>query len=305
MSSSILIENVKKSLVGREILKGVSFTVEKGDIFGFLGRNGAGKTTTIRTLLGLYHADSGKASIMGCDVSSDESRKNVGFVLDGDALYDSMSAEANLAYYLRIYGKPVDKKQIVRALGLVRLSDRAKDKAGTFSKGMRQKLALAKALVHNPEVLILDEPTSGLDPTAQIEFRNIMVNIAQNEHKTVLLSSHNLDEVQRICNRIALLNNGEIKLYGKLDELRQQMGKDTVVVRTNNVVSDTIFQKLKNMKEFGLKERNGNSLVFIPTRNMKAQDIIAVLSKEGVEVEEFTKNEASMEEIYSSIVREV
>lgn len=305
MSSSIVIENVKKSLGGRDILKGISFVVEKGDIFGFLGRNGAGKTTTIRTLLGLYHADSGKASIMGCDVSGDESRKNVGFVLDGDGLYDSMSAEANLAYYLRIYGKPVDKKQIARVLGLVGLSDRAKDKAGTFSKGMRQKLALAKALVHNPEVLILDEPTSGLDPTAQIEFRNIMVNIAQNEHKTVLLSSHNLDEVQRICNRIALLNNGEIKLYGKLDELRQQMGKDTVVVQTSNVVSDTIFKKLKNMKEFGLKERNGNSLVFTPTRNMKTQDIIAVLSKEGVEVEEFTKNEASLEEMYSSIVREV
>jgi ABC-2 type transport system ATP-binding protein len=305
MSSSIVIENVKKSLGGRDILKGISFVVEKGDIFGFLGRNGAGKTTTIRTLLGLYHADSGKASIMGCDVSGDKSRKNVGFVLDGDGLYDSMSAEANLAYYLRIYGKPVDKKQIARVLGLVGLSDRAKDKAGTFSKGMRQKLALAKALVHNPEVLILDEPTSGLDPTAQIEFRNIMVNIAQNEHKTVLLSSHNLDEVQRICNRIALLNNGEIKLYGKLDELRKQMGKDTVVVQTSNVVSDTIFQKLKNMKEFGLKERNGKSLVFIPTRNMKTQDIIVVLSKEGVEVEGFTKNEASLEEIYSSIVREV
>lgn len=305
MSSSILIENIKKSLGRREILKGVSFAVEKGDIFGFLGRNGAGKTTTIRTLLGLYHVDSGKASIMGYDVSSDVSRKNVGFVLDGDGLYDSMSAEANLAYYLRIYGKPVDKKQIARVLGLVGLSDRAKDKVGTFSKGMRQKLALAKALVHNPEVLILDEPTSGLDPTAQIEFRNIMVKIAQNEHKTVLLSSHNLDEVQRICNRIALLNNGEIKLYGKLDELRQQMGKDTVVVQTSNVVSDVTFQKLKKMKEFGLKERNGNSLVFIPTRNMKAQDIIDVLSKEGVEVEEFTKNEASMEEIYSSIVREV
>ena len=155
----------------------------------------------------------------------------------------------------------MDKKQIDKVLRLVGLSDRAKDKTGTFSKGMRQKLALARALVHNPEVLILDEPTSGLDPSAQIEFRNIMMDIAQNEHKTVLLSSHNLDEVQRICNRIAMLDNGEIKLYGKLDELRQQMGKDTVVIQTNNVVSDVIFQKLKGIKEFGLKERNGKSLV--------------------------------------------
>jgi ABC-2 type transport system ATP-binding protein len=304
MSSSILVENIKKSLGGQDILKGVSFAVEKGDIFGFLGRNGAGKTTTIRTLLGLYHADSGKASIMGCDVSNNESRKNVGFVLTEDGLYDSMSAQANLEYYLKIYSKPVDKKQIARVLDLVGLSDRAKDKAGTFSKGMRQKLALAKALVHEPDVLILDEPTSGLDPTAQIEFRNIMVNIAQNEHKTVLLSSHNLDEVQRICSRIALLNNGEIKLYGKLNELRQKMGKNTVVVQTASVVPDVIFQKLKAISELGLRKKNGNSLVFVPAGNVKVPDIIGALSKEGVEVEEVTKNEASLEELYESIVRE-
>lgn len=303
MYSSILVEDIKKSLGGREILKGVSFNVEQGDVFGFLGRNGAGKTTTIRTLLGLYKADSGKASIQGCDVSSDESRKNIGFMLDGDGLYDNMSSVDNLAYYLKIYDKPVDKKQIAKVLELVGLSDRAKDKAGTFSKGTRQKLSLAKALVHDPKVLILDEPTSGLDPTAQIEFRNTMVNIAQNENKTVLLSSHNLDEVQRICNRIALLNNGKIKICGKLDELRKQMGKDTIVVQTGRIVSDTVFQKLKVVKEFGLRERNGNSLVFAPDQNVKMQDIISALSKEGIEVEEFTRNEASLEEMYSSIVK--
>lgn len=303
MYSSILVEDIKKSLGGREILKGVSFSVEQGDVFGFLGRNGAGKTTTIRTLLGLYSADSGKASIMGTDVSSDESRKNIGFMLDGDGLYDNMSSEANLAYYLRIYDKPVNKKQISKVLELVGLSDRAKDKVGTFSKGTRQKVSLAKALVHDPAVLILDEPTSGLDPTAQIEFRNIMVSIAHNEHKTILLSSHNLDEVQRICNRIALLDGGKIKLCGKLDELRKQMGKDTVIVQTSNIVSDAVFQKLKAIKEFGLSERNGNSLVFVPTQSVKTQDIIGALAKLGVEVDEFTRNEASLEEMYSSIVK--
>jgi len=303
MYSSILVEDIKKSLGGREILKGVTFNVDEGDVFGFLGRNGAGKTTTIRTLLGLYSADSGKASIMGTDVSSDKSRKNIGFMLDGDGLYDNMSSEANLAYYLRIYDKSVNKKQIAKVLELVGLSDRAKDKVGTFSKGTRQKVSLAKALVHDPAVLILDEPTSGLDPTAQIEFRNIMVNIAQNEHKTILLSSHNLDEVQRICNRIALLDGGKIKLCGKLDELRKQMGKDTVIVQTSNIVSEAVFQKLKAIKEFGLSERNGNSLVFVPAQNVKTQDIIGALAKLGVEVEEFIKNEASLEEMYSSIVK--
>lgn len=304
MYSSILVKDVKKSLGGRDILKGINFEVEKGDIFGFLGRNGAGKTTTIRILLGLYNTDSGSASIMGSRVGSDEAKKNIGFMIDGTGLYDSMSAKENLEYYLKIYGKTVNKKHISRVLELVGLSDRARDKAGTFSKGMRQKLALARALVHDPEVLILDEPTSGLDPSAQIEFRNIMVNIAQNEHKTVFLSSHNLDEVQRICNRIALLNSGKIKLYGKLDELKRQMGKDTVVVQTSNVITDLIFKRIKDIKELGLKERNGNNLVFVPTPNIKVQRIIDVLSKEEVEIEKFTKNEASLEEMYSAIVKE-
>lgn len=304
MSSTIAVENVKKSLGGREILKGISFTVEQGDIFGFLGPNGAGKSTTIRTLLGLYHADSGCASIMGADAGSDEARQNVGFMIDGDGLYDGMSAEANIAYYLQIYGKPVDKTQIAKVLRLVGLSGRAKDNAGTFSKGMRQKLALARALAHDPAVLILDEPTSGLDPSAQMEFRNMMVDIAQKEHKTVLLSSHNLDEVQRICNRIALLNKGEVKLYGKLDELRQQMGKDTVVIRTSDIVSDAAFQRLQGIPELGLKERNGKSLVFVPHGNNNVPDIVAALAKEAVNIEEFTKNETSLEEMYSAIVRE-
>lgn len=301
---AISVDNLKKSFGNREVLKGISFSVAKGDIFGFLGRNGAGKTTTIRTLLGLYRADSGKASILGNDSSSDESRREVGFMLDGDGLYDNMNCEANLSYYLRIYGKPADKKRVAKVLELVGLSDRAKDKPGSFSKGMRQKLSLAKALVHSPEVLILDEPTSGLDPTAQIEFRNIMVNIAQNEKKTILLSSHNLDEVQRICNRIALLNDGQIQLCGQLDELRRQNGGNALHVQTAQLVSDTAYLRLAAIAEIGLKERNGKSLTLVPASRLKTSDVMAILANEGIEVDEISKNESSLEELYSSIVKE-
>lgn len=303
MEVSIEVNNIKKSLQGKEILKGISFNVNKGDIFGFLGPNGAGKTTTIRVLLGLYKMDSGNASIMGNPVGTDDARMKVGFLMDADGLYDSMSAEDNLVYYLSLYGKSKDSNEISRLLKLVGLSERAKDKVGTFSKGMRQKVGLAKALIHDPEVIILDEPTSGLDPSAQIEFRNLMLKVAKEEKKTIFYSSHNLEEVQKICNKIALLKNGEIKLYGAIDDLRKNIGKDIVVVKTREV-SDELFTEIKKIKKIGVKEKRVGELILIPEKEIKISEIVAILSEKGIDVEEIVKNEASLEEIYSSIIEE-
>jgi ABC-2 type transport system ATP-binding protein len=303
MSSPIEVEGLCKSLQGRQILTGISFAVERGDIFGFLGPNGAGKTTTIRILLGLYRADSGRASVMGADVISDASREKVGFVLDGDGLYEGMTAAANLAYYLKIYGKPVDGARIDRALGLVGLADRSADKAGTYSKGMRQRLALARALVHDPEVLILDEPTSGVDPTAQMEIRQIMLDIAHKEGKTVFLSSHNLDEVQRICNRIAMLAGGEIRLYGDLEGLRRKMGRDTVSVEVGAPVPEEVVRRLKEKAVLGLQEDGVGPLLFAPSEGVEVADIVGALSAEGVDVAGATRSEASLEDMYSTIVK--
>ena len=208
MNSVISIENVKKTLGNREVLKGISFTVEMGDIFGYLGPNGAGKTTTIRILLGLLQADSGNLSILGQDINISETRRKIGFVLDSDGLYDNMTARENLEFYSRIYGLNNAKERIDKLLDMVKLADRSEDRVHTYSRGMRQRLALARSMVHDPEVMVLDEPTSGVDPSGQIEIRQIMLNMARKENKTIILSSHNLDEVQRICNRIAIIDRG-------------------------------------------------------------------------------------------------
>ena len=225
MKSAIKLENIEKSLGDHKILKGISFTVERGDIFGYLGPNGAGKTTTIRIMLGLYKFDSGVLDVMGQDIQKSETRKRIGFVLDLDGLYDGMTARENLLFYAKIYGEDITDERIDQVLGLVELSGRGDDRVHTYSTGMRQRLALARAMVHDPEVLILDEPTSGVDPSGQIQIRKIMLNLAHKEKKTILLSSHNLDEVQRICNRIAIIDRGEIKLFGELETLRKSMGK--------------------------------------------------------------------------------
>jgi ABC-2 type transport system ATP-binding protein len=304
MNTAISIENVKKTLGNREVLKGISFTVEMGDIFGYLGPNGAGKTTTIRILLGLFQANSGKLEILGQNINLSETRKKIGFVLDYDGLYDNMTAEENLEYYSQIYGLFKVRGRINELLDMVDLGDRAKDRVGTYSKGMRQRLALARAMVHDPEVLVLDEPTTGVDPSGQIEMRQIMLDVARKKNKTIFLSSHNLDEVQRICNRIALIDRGEIKLYGELESLRRGMGSDKVVIETAQNIPESLLTELKGLPYLGLQEKKDRSLIFSPQKGTGVSDIISLLAGRGVKIEEASRKEASLEEMYSTILRE-
>jgi len=304
MNTAISLENIRKSLGGREILKGISFTVETGDIFGYLGPNGAGKTTTIRILLGLFRADSGKLDIMGQDINLSETRRKIGFALDPDGLYDNMTAEENLEYYSKIYGILKARERINELLNLVDLGDSTKDRVGTFSKGMRQRLAIARAMVHNPEILIFDEPTAGVDPSGQIEVRQIMLNVVRGENKTIFLSSHNLDEVQRICNRIALIDRGEIKLYGELESLRLGMSKREMLIKTNQKIPEAVLAELMKMSHLGLQTEKGKNLIFSPQEGIEVSDIISFLTNNGVRIEEAIKKEASLEEMYSAILKE-
>jgi ABC-2 type transport system ATP-binding protein len=304
MNPAISIINIKKTLGNREILKGISFDVEVGDIFGYLGPNGAGKTTTIRIILGLFQADSGRLEILGQGINRSETRRKIGFVLDADGLYGNLTAEENMEYYARIYGFYGNREKISELLKMVDLNDRAKDRVNTYSKGMRQRLALARAMVHDPEVLVLDELTSGVDPSGQIEMRQIMLDVAHKRNKTIFLSSHNLDEVQRICNRIALIDRGEIKLYGELESLRQEMSKHTVVIEVAQLIPESLLAELQQLPDLGLQEMKGNCLVFSPLAGTEVSDIISILAGRGVKIEEASKKEASLEDMYSAILKE-
>jgi ABC-2 type transport system ATP-binding protein len=305
MNDAIKLEGISKQLGEREVLRDVSLIAEQGDIFGYLGPNGAGKTTTIRILLGLLQPTSGKATILGEDVSKDEARRKVGFVLESDGLYDNKTAEDNLWYYARIYGMGEPTKRIDSILNMVELRDRAKDKVGTYSKGMRQRLALARAMIHDPELLVLDEPTAGVDPSGQIEVREVILNMAYKEGKTVFLSSHNLDEVQRICNRIALIDSGEIKLYGELERLQRDMSRNEVEIETTEALAEPLFAKLKSLSHLGLRERKDKVLTFVPQEGVRIPDIVSLLVTQGVEIERVSKKKASLQEIYSAILKKV
>ena len=304
--TAISLSAVNKRLGKREVLRNVSFDVKMGDIFGYLGPNGAGKTTSIRIILGLLHPDGGSVSILGRDVSVDATRKRIGFVLESDGLYENLSAQDNLAYYAKIYGMPHPKLRMESVLSQVRLQDRSLDKVGTYSKGMRQRLALARAMLPDPDVFILDEPTAGVDPTGQIEVRQTVQEMATRQGKTIFFSSHNLDEVQRICNRIALIDRGEIKLYGVLNELQRDMSNGELIIETTTPLSEAILGELSGLAGVTIVENHDRQLVLRMDKNkIEASYIISLLSMRDVKLEQVKRKEASLEEIYTSILKEV
>ena len=304
MNDIITLEHVNKELGKRQILKDVTMAVKQGDIFGYLGPNGAGKTTTIRIILGLLAATTGKVSLLGQDVQVDKVRKKIGFVLEADGLYDNLTASENLLYYARLYDIPQPAQKVEKVLKQVGLAERARDKVATYSKGMRQRLALARAIAPDPEILVLDEPTAGVDPTGQIEIRQLMLDMIQKEHKTILLSSHNLDEVQRICNRIALIHKGQIRLYGELEQFKREMGQGGLVIETTETVPAATLDELLKLQDVSVREQKDHSLILNIGKNVEVSDIITLFASRGVKIEQVKKQEASLEDMYTAIVKE-
>lgn len=303
MNEVINLEKVSKQLGARQVLKDVTMAVSRGDIFGYLGPNGAGKTTTIRIILGLMQPGSGVVSVLGRPTSDDRVREKIGFVLETDGLYDNLSAYDNLLFYGQLYNISDLVPSLQKAVETVGLKDRIQDKVGTYSKGMRQRLALARSLVHNPDVLVLDEPTSGVDPTGQIEIRQIMLDMVHKQGKTILLSSHNLDEVQRICNRIALIHKGEIKLYGELEKLQQQMSRGEVTVETAEALPAAVMTELQGVpgiKVNQIKEK----VITISTGGTDVSTLVTLLAARGVRIEQVKKQEATLEEMYTQILKD-
>jgi ABC-2 type transport system ATP-binding protein len=201
----------------------INFAVQQGEIFGFLGPNGAGKTTTIAMLLGLVRPTTGSAEVLGYDIRKDLSQalRRVGSIVETPAFYPYMSGIDNLRIFARIDGGEVEK-QIPALLEQVGLERRGQDKVGTYSMGMRQRLGLASALLGDPELFVLDEPTNGLDPAGMQEMRTFIHRLAKEDGKTVFLSSHMLHEVEQICDRVLILNKGQVIAQGEVSELLSQ-----------------------------------------------------------------------------------
>jgi len=207
--SAIEAHGLGKSFGGRPACRDVSFAVERGEVFGFLGPNGAGKTTTLRMLAGLFAPDAGTARVAGCEIApgrpgGPELRARVGLLTESPGFYDRLTARENLVHFARLQRAKEPVRRSEELLERFALRDHADRPFAELSRGMKQKLAIARALVHDPEVIFLDEPTVGLDPAATREVRNVIAELAA-EHATIVLCTHHLDEVERVCSRAAFI----------------------------------------------------------------------------------------------------
>jgi len=221
MTSEVLsVNNVRKSIKKKAIIKGISFKINEGEVLGFLGPNGAGKSTTLRMIVGLSRPSAGSITICGHSITKNyvEAMSNVGCIIEGPDLYNYMTGIGNLEM-LGAMSKNVSDKDIREAIELVGMENRINDKVSTYSMGMKQRLGLAQALIHRPKLLVLDEPTNGLDPQGIYEFRSIIKDLATEKNISVLISSHLISEVQLMCDNVSIINQGLIIKNANVKEL--------------------------------------------------------------------------------------
>ncbi|MFO7887247.1 MAG: ABC transporter ATP-binding protein [Eubacteriales bacterium] len=221
MNTNILtVSNISKTIKNKEIIKGINLELNKGEILGFLGPNGAGKSTTLRMIVGLSRPTSGYISICGYNITNEyvKAMSNVGCIIEEPNLYNYLSGYSNLEM-LGSMSQGVTKKDIEEAVELVGMENRINDKVEIYSMGMKQRIGLAQALIHKPKLLVLDEPTNGLDPQGIHDFREIVKKLANDKGISVLISSHLISEVQLMCDKVSIINNGKIIQNGSVDEM--------------------------------------------------------------------------------------
>lgn len=266
-------QQLRKEFQGKIAVKDISFAVSKGEIFGLLGHNGAGKTTTIRMLTGQLRPSSGRSEIAGFDSIHEQVliKPLIGVVAEVQNLYERMSAWENLIFFAHLYG--VAKKRVQETLALVQLQSRARDKVETFSNGMKQRLLIARALLHQPQVLFLDEPSRGLDPASAREVRETVKALAS-QGVTIFLTTHNMEEADDLCQRVAFIKEGELKALDTPQNLKIQYGKRTLVI--------TLVNQQK---------------VVVPLSNPQALQKV-LLSLDGTEIQSIHSQEATLEEVF-------
>jgi len=231
--NAIEVVGLSRTFNSRRAVDDISFTVEAGEIFGFLGHNGAGKTTSIRMLTGQLRPTAGHARVAGCDVFTEQRQLKplIGVVSENQNLYERMSARENLAFAARLYG--TDTKRIDEALDQVGLLDRAGDNVQQYSNGMKQRLLIARSLLHRPQIIFLDEPTKGLDPIVGRDIRRLVQDLSR-EGITVFLTTHYMEEADQLCNRVAFISAGRIVALDTPDNLKVAHGEKSLQVRLND-----------------------------------------------------------------------
>ena len=299
--------NLTKKFGDVTAVDGVTLRVDEGEVFGFLGPNGAGKTTTVRMLCCLISKTSGEARIGGYDVGKESDslkiRKLIGVVPDNVGLYDDLTAYDNLDFYGKLYDCPESqrKENIERLLKMLGLWEKRNVVAGTFSKGMKQKLAIARSLIHDPRILFMDEPTANLDPESSKTVREFILELKK-EKRTIFLNTHNLDEAQRVCDRIGILNT-KLMALGTPEELEGSLqGKKTVIQLER--VNEAILTPLKKLSLGNIAVDGSKLVIDVADPEKENADIVDAVVRAGGRVQSVTVVGSSLEDAYLKLVRE-
>jgi len=283
----------------KRVLHGLSFQVPAGQIFGFVGPNGAGKTTTLKVLMGLVRPTAGSASILGCNVRTTESRRHVGFLPENPYFHDVLSGRELLHFHAKLAGvsRAARAKRVDLLLDWVGLRAAADARLRTYSKGMQQRIGIAQALVHDPQVIFLDEPMSGLDPIGRKEIRDLILRL-RSEGKTVFMNTHILSDVELLCDRVAILVGGKIRYQGAPHELLDESSRETEVL-ASRVGPETVVALEERC---GARLRGHGDKVEIRAPEKAVSELLAMLLAADAEIISVTPQRESLEQIFLSAV---
>ena len=309
MSSSVIqTSSLSRRFGDKNAVDQLTLEVQAGEIFGFLGHNGAGKTTTVRLLNGVLEPTSGGAQVLGLDpqVEGPALRAKTGVLTETPSLDERLTARDNLSIYADLYNVPRGDVpgRVNSLLTEFELADRADEKVGGYSKGMKQRLALARALLHKPELLFLDEPTSSLDPVAARHVHSLVENLARREGCTVFLCTHNLVEAQRLCDRVAVMENGRLVALGTPSELtRQYVKRLDIDLELDPVQMDSALQILQDLPDLvvGTLKQEKDVLTMTLSGREAIPELLSVLVGKGLHIYRLAPQEANLEEVYFAL----
>jgi ABC-2 type transport system ATP-binding protein len=303
---ALVVEHLTKRFGDRTAFSDVTFTVGYGEVFGFLGPNGAGKTTTVRTLGTLLTPTTGSATVAGLGLSKAngvEIRRRIAIMPESPGLYLRLTVFENLRCFAGLYELPNARERIDRALRAVNLIERANDPCAALSKGLRQRVGLARALLSDPQVLFLDEPTSGLDPVASREVHEL-IDALRKSGVTIFLTTHRLEEAERLCDRVAILDT-TLRTIGRPDELREQLFHKTLTVRTLAPLAkpDSVFGGVRGVESWH-EDGSGGYVLAVSDPTVAAPEITRSLVAAGADVLSITESHHSLEDVYLELIDE-
>lgn len=299
MSAVIQVKHLSKDFKEVKAVDGLSFTVEAGQVYGFLGQNGAGKSTTIRMLLTLVKPDSGEIEIFGLNLQTHrkEILRQVGAIIERPDLYKYLTALENLRIFAAMSGVKISEKKLMDQLAMVGLAERTHSKVKTYSQGMRQRLGIATALVHDPQLIILDEPTNGLDPQGIADVRNLVLHLTKEMKKTLFISSHLLNEMELIADSMLIIDKGRKVAEGNKEALLNPSGTQVELVTDDKELS---IQRIKETKWGGFLVENGDNNIVLEIKKELIPELNRTLVEKGINVVSL-RSRHSLEDFFLSL----